>query len=326
MKTGIKNTVRSAIVTAIIALVAQFGGSPAAAQQPVAGRVEQAAFTRPASGDAVQRVQFARQAPSVGDAVEQTISLEMRLTMSMRQSDQIVGKNQNTVRTNQRRVVTATAVDDQRTTAVKVHYAAATKQVVTVDDSGAAMEPAAVPQPVQGKTYICRRESGENEQLVVTDSKGERPPTEELEIVSQQMQMVGRPNPLAQFLAGRTIAVGEKLELPSEVAKQIFNLGDRLGKVTKFTLTLQKVQSDQNVRCAVFRATVEAASSDSTQMRLEIEGPLVVDADTCRARQVSLVGPIGMSESRGTYSTAYQMIGTGRLNMSIASTYHDAGR
>ena len=56
------------------------------------------------------------------------------------------------------------------------------------------------------------------------------------------------------------------------------------------------------------------------------EGPLVIDVATCRAQKISLVGPIGMSETRGSYSTAYQVIGTGKLQMSIASTYRDAKR
>jgi hypothetical protein len=321
MKTGISTCFASlaAIVLAI------FFADIAAAQEPSGSRVQQAAFTRSGAGGA-QRIQFARQAAQVGDAVEQTIALDMRLTMTMRQGNDIVGKNQNNVRTNQRRTIIATAIEEGRTTAIKVSYGVATNQIVSGDVGAKANEPPAHPQPVQGKTYLCRREPGENGKLIVTDAKGERPPTEEYEIVSQQMQMVGRPNPLAQFLAGRVIAVGEKLQLPNEVAAQVFNMGDRLGKVTKFTLTLQKVQAESGVQCAVFLASVEAASHDSTQMRLEIEGPLVVEANTCRARQVSLIGPIGMSESRGTYSAPYQMIGTGRLNISIASAYHDAGR
>jgi hypothetical protein len=179
---------------------------------------------------------------------------------------------------------------------------------------------------VQGKTYICRRTSGENGELVVTDESGNRPPTDEYEIVAQQMQMVGRQNPLAQFLSGRTIAVGEKIELPNSVASQIFNLGDKFGKVSRFTLTLQKVQVEGGVTCAVFQANVEAVANAATQMRLEVEGPLAVDVATCRAQKISLVGPIGMSETRGSYSTAYQVIGTGKLQMSIASTYRDAKR
>jgi hypothetical protein len=80
------------------------------------------------------------------------------------------------------------------------------------------------------------------------------------------------------------------------------------------------------MECAVFLARVEAASSDSSQMRLQVEGPLVLQLDTCRAVRVDLSGPIGMSETRGSYSTAYQMIGTGQLKMRIASTYRDAAR
>ena len=111
------------------------------------------------------------------------------------------------------------------------------------------------------------------------------------------MQMVGRPNPLAQFLAGRTIGVGEKIELPIDVASQIFNLGDRFGKLRGSLSRCKKSNQRAALTCAVFQATVEAASNAATQMRLEVEGPLVVDVATCRAQRISLIGPIGMSET-----------------------------
>ncbi len=192
--------------------------------------------------------------------------------------------------------------------------------------AGAVAQYQPLPQPVRGKTYLCHREPGENGKLIVTDEAGNRPPTEEYDIVAQQMEMVGRPNPLAQFLVGRTIAIGEKLELPKDLASQIFNLGDKFGEVTRFTLKLQKVQSENGAACAVFLASVEAASSNASQMRLEVEGPLAVEVDTCRAVRIALAGPIGMSETRGSYSTAYQVIGTGRLQMNVASVYHEAQR
>ena len=67
---------------------------------------------------------------------------------------------------------------------------------------------------------------------------------------------------------------------------QIFNLGDKFGEVTRFTLTLRKVQTEDGATCAVFQADVEAASNAATQMRLEVEGPLVVDVATCRAHKI----------------------------------------
>jgi hypothetical protein len=61
-------------------------------------------------------------------------------------------------------------------------------------------------------------------------------------------------------------------------------------------------------------------------MRLELDGPLEVEANTCRAAKVDLTGPIAMSETRGSYSTSYQVIGTGQLKVSARSTYRDGPR
>jgi hypothetical protein len=298
--------------------------------------VRQTTFNEAADTAAQQQsIRFGRRPASVGDQTEQTSAVEMRLTLNMRRGNDLVGKNQTTVRTSQRRVITCTAVDAGRTSTVKVQYPEATKQVLGASDAGGAIAPdgksatpqsSSVAQPVQGKTYLCRREAGESGRLIVTDDAGNPPPTEEYEIVAQQMDMVGRANPLAQFLAGRSVAIGEKLELPKELAGKIFNLGDKFGEVTRFTLTLQKVAPENGANCAVFLASVDASSSGASQMRLQVEGPFVVEVDTCRAARINLVGPIGMSETRGSYSTAYQVIGTGRMQTTIASAYRDAQR
>jgi hypothetical protein len=325
-------------ITSLLTIVVVFGmASLALSQQPQLAddaSIKQAAFDRPAASTAPQQqVQFGRKAAGVGDEAEQSIALEMRMSLVVLRAREQVGKKQSTVRTRQRRVVTTTAVEEGRTTAVTVRYPEATKQVIGPPNNGdptsstsaeAPVESPPAPQPVQGKTYHCVREPGEGGKLVVTDEAGNVPPTEEREIVAQQMDMVGRPNPFAQFLAGRTVAVGEKLELPNDLAAQIFNLSDAFGEVTRFTLTLQKIQAEGSANCAVFLANVEAVSSDASQMRLQVEGPLVVQIDSCRAVRIGLVGPIGMSDTRGSYSTAYQLIGTGRLQMSIASTYREA--
>ena len=42
--------------------------------------------------------------------------------------------------------------------------------------------------------------------------------------------------------------------------------------------------------------------------------------------ELSLSGPIGLSETRGSYSTASHLFGTGRMNMRIASVYGTAKR
>jgi len=307
-------------VTAVVTFGITSAIAAPPSQPPATSADRPVTFNAPASPTATpQTVTFGQQDGHVGDRVEQKLSLAMKLTTSVRQGNQLMEKELTTVESNQRRTVTTTAVEAGRTMAVKVHFVEATKSLAVGESNSSTS-----PQEVQGKTYLCRREPGDSGKLIITDESGTMPTKEELEIVSQSMEMVGRANPLGEFLHGRTIAVGETVELPKEVADRVFNLSGKFGRVTRFDLTLQEV-TENNSR-AVFLARIDAGSNDASQMRLQVEGPIVVDVASCRTGQTSLAGPIGMSETRGSYSTTYQVIGTGRLQMSIASDYRDVRR
>ncbi len=327
MSTHVRNDLAQLVPlrAALIALV--FLPHAVGQQQPPTAppAVQPASFDRATPRDAGQTVRFGQRAARVGDEIEQTISLEMRLATSLRQGNELIQKNQTAVRSFQRRTVATTEVDRARAIAVKVRYHEANKQM-TSTDTRQADNGSAEPQPVQGKTYRCRREPGQNGKLLVTDDEGRIPPLNEYEIVAQGMEMVGRANPLAEFLGGRTMAVGETVALPKDLAERVFNLGSRFGEVVRFDLTLEKLETEEAAPRALFQAKIEAASNDSSQMRMQVEGPLIVEIDTCRAAHANLSGPIGMSEKRGTYSASYQLIGTGQLKMSVASAYRDAVR
>ncbi len=301
--------------------------------------VHQTSFdhNKPVADATTQSVTFGQQPLHVGDQSEQTVTVEMRMKLIMRRENELLGSHQSTVRTSQHRVVTTNAVEGDRVTAVAVQYPEATKQIVAAavpkpptTDGTATTETAAqyqpVAQPVQGKTYYCRREPGDNGKLIVTDEAGNTPPKEELDIVAPQMETVGRPNPLVQFLSGRTVTIGQQLDVPRDLASRIFNLGDKFGEISRLTLTLKSTRHDAGVDYANFVANVEATSHDASQMRLEVEGPLTVQVDSCRATDIHLVGPIGLSETRGSYSTACQVIGTGHLQLNIASAFHESTR
>jgi hypothetical protein len=311
-------TNQSHVIAAV--LVACFTALSAAAQDEQAVRT--AAFERAEPNSKEQSVRFSRRPARMGDKVEQTLSMEVRMATSIRKGNELGEKEHSKIRNQQQRTITATDITDGRTSAVRVHYLTATKEM-----TGIANE--TTDQPVSGKTYLCRRDpgsGGDDGKLVVTDDQGTLPSLEEYEIVASNMDMVGRPNPLAEFLAGRTMKTGQTIKLPLQIANQVFNLGEQFGDVSRFDLTVENVQSSGGTQCAVFNAKVEASSTGSSQVGLQVEGPLVVEADTCRAVKVNLAGPIGMSETRGSYSTAYQIIGTGQIKVSIDSNYHDAKR
>jgi hypothetical protein len=312
------------IVSATIAIA-----QPTAARNAPALRT--AAFEQVGQPSEPPPVTFGRYSPRVGDRVEQTVWLQMRLSTSLRQGNQLVIKDNTVMRSEQHRVVTTTDVDGSRPSAVNVHYLKATRQVAQSRNGlqhGPASTPldsSPVPQPVAGNTYHCRRGDG-NAALIVTDAQGKAPPSDEYEIVAENMETVGRVNPLADFLANRSVIVGDTLVLPQEAADRLFNLGKRFGAVKRFELTLREIITLEGAACAVFTASIEAASNDSSQMKLQVEGPLVVQVATSRAVRAELSGPLALSESRGTYSTAHQVIGTGNLTVRIASIYSAAAR
>jgi hypothetical protein len=302
-----------------------FALSAASAQQPAIDRnVRPASLDRVPARGLVSSVRFSRRAPQLGDQIEQTVSQDMSLTTVWRQGNQVASTTATSVRNHQRRLIATTDVEDGRAVAATLKYLEATKQAVDSEKPASAV-PGASPQtqPVAGKTYLCRREG---DKLVVTDEQGNIPPPAEFEIVTNHMEAIGRPNPLGEFLDGRTVAIGETLSLPLDVAGRLLGLSGEFGQLTRFDLTLREVRSENGAECAEFQARIEAASNDSSQMRLHVAGPLVVQVTTCRAIHSKFRGPIALSESRGSYSSRFQLISTGQLEMNLASTYRDAPR
>jgi len=303
---------------ACIAIAAESG-----AQSAYKPTVQAASFDRTAQADTGRSVCFGRREPQVGDQLEQTLSVAVQLDILLRQGTTVVERSKSAMRREQRRTVTTTHVDHGMTVAVLVRYTQARKESAAGSSTGKLGESTLAPQPVDGKTYRCRRDG---ETLLVTDEAGQIPPLAESEIVAQNMETLGRPNPLADFLNGKTLTVGQKLAVPNDVAEKLLGLGGEMGGVTRFELTLDNVNEIDGAACAEFRASIEAASNDSSQMRLVVDGPLVIQVDTCRAVAANFTGPIGMSETRGSLTATYQMAGTGKMTVGIASKYSDTRR
>src|SRR3954468_2989661 len=110
MKIGIKIAVERAATAAALVMILHVCN--AVGQQSPTSRVEQARFTQSASSNAVQKVTFARQPVHIGDEIEQSLGLDLRMKMTMRQANEMVGKNQTTVRTSQKRVLTTIEVEE----------------------------------------------------------------------------------------------------------------------------------------------------------------------------------------------------------------------
>ncbi|QDV72388.1 hypothetical protein [Botrimarina mediterranea] len=272
-----------------------------------------AALLAPSLGLA-ETATFGRRQSVVGDAVEQSVRLEMKLDTTMRQGTQVIDQDSSEVERVQRRLVTASSTREGRVVGAAVRFFEATS---THNGESAA-------DIVAGKTYHCER--GENDKLSVLTEKGTMPTLEEYALVVRAMETLGTASPLAEFLAGKTIAVGEKLDIPAELAQRALGFDKQFGTVDKFTLTLEELRDVEGLRVARFAADVEASATGSGQMGLFVEGVFEIEEPTCRMVSADLTGPIALSGQQGVGVTAHQVDSRGRMRMRLAARYRDATR
>lgn len=257
-------------------------------------------------------VTFGLRDAGVGDVLVQTVNVNVQLDTTVRDGDKVIEKNATQMTKVSQREIATQAVTAGRSVAVKLDYKTAERKI---NDS----QPE--PQPVAGKTYHCQRQG---EKLHITDATGSVPSFEEFEIVSAQMQALGKANPLGKYLAGKTFTVGQKLAVPKEVAAELLGLQKPFGTPSRFELTLKAIRTIDDQTCAEFHALVEAAANDGSQMRMIVEGPLVMQAASCRAVSAEFTGPVGMSETQGGRAGRLQVTGTGKLTIAINTKYTDA--
>lgn len=252
---------------------------------------------------------FTHRTPQVGEQRTQAVRFAMDMVLTTRQQGQVVGSSEQTVHRRQNRRLTILESTPGRVSKVKVTYDVAEQAVAQKGEPNVT-----VPQPVAGKTYIVARVDGE---LIVTDEQGRTPPPDELALVAAGMDAIGQANPLAQFLHGRSIAVGATVRLPNELAADLLGVGGAVGKVTRFELRLNEIRPVDGMPCAVFQTRIDAERTAGDGMAMQMQGLLVIEVDTCRTVAIDFSGPASMTETRGPADFPFTVTGQGTLKVAI---------
>ncbi len=260
-----------------------------------------------------QTVQFTQRPTNIGDLLIQDVRVELNFATIITQSDQVAHQSTNSMVRRQERGIEVLEVAIGRVRRAKVAYRTSQQKMQT----GSA-EAKMSSQPVEGKSYLVTRNG---EQLVITDLDGNIPPQDQYTIVSENMQTLGKPNPLAKYLLGRKFTVGQRIALPQQLAEQLLGLGDPFGKVQSFELELLGTETIDRQPCALFGVNVEAIAHDPGKMNLKIEGRMAIQLATCRTVTAELSGPIGMAAEEKTAQGSYQYSAEGRMKLDIHSTY-----
>ncbi|MEO2048878.1 MAG: hypothetical protein ABGX16_20160 [Pirellulales bacterium] len=279
-------------------------------------------------------VQFSQLPAQVGDRVGQELYVELNLNTTITQSRQVAHQSRHAIQRRQDRGIEILEVTMGRAHRAHVTYIKSgqvrleqkpnPKQTAGQDpEQTAGQDPEqaagqALPSPVEGKSYFVARQG---QQLLVTDQEGNIPPWDQYQIVLENMQTLGQPNPLARFLLGRKFTQGERIVLPQNLAEQLLGLNEPLGKVQHFELELSGTELIDGQSCALFTATIAAQALEYGEIGLNITGKLVIQMATCRTIAAELTGPIHMAAEEKTGQGSFLYKAAGDMRLSIHSTY-----
>ncbi len=267
------------------------------------------------------RVRFEQQATQVGDHVVQRIGAELNVATKIIQSGQVANESTSQMRRQQQRTIDVLEAAEGRVTRARASFQVSRRQTPENADPNDFS-----PQAIEGKTYLMQRTDGK---LNVTDAEGMIPPLDEYKLVIESLESVGQANPLAELLAGRSLAMGEKLLVPREMARTILGLGDQLGRVRRFELSLVKLDAVKSEKqsdgaatpAAVFKAQIQVEPTDSSPLMVTLAGQLSVDPASCRILAIDLSGPVTMTTVERTAGGIFQYSAAGELRMAMRSQY-----
>ncbi len=263
-----------------------------------------------------QEVVFQRQAAVRGDQSRQQLSCDLDLTMSIRQGGQIIQQQKQLVQRQQQRELTILQAQASVPQQAQVSYQ---DSVVTL--KSADQEPQSSKQPVTGKTYLVTRQG---DKLSITYPDGTQPPEAELIIVQENMDTFGLPNPIATFFDGRKVRVGQTLQLPTELARDLLGFAATGDAVSQFNLKLASIRPAASAQAspqAVFEITLKAQDPEATGVSMALTGQMIMEVQTCRSLAVTLTGPVVASEMHGPDGGQYELHSQGQIDVAVKADY-----
>lgn len=260
-----------------------------------------------------QELVFSHRPTQVGDVAQQTIQCNFDAERSIRQQNQLIDSSKQQLVRKQDRRLTVLQIQNGRTVKAELTYGQSQTQIRGADD-----ESIEATHPVANRSYLVENRNGE---LAITNMDGSQPTEEELTILNLHLETFGKPNPLAQFLNGKRIRIGQTVKVPEEVANELLGLTGNKGNTEKLVLRLATIKVVDGQRFGVFETLLRTSNKDENTMSLIMKGKLVVEASTCRTKAIALNGPVALSETRGPVQGRFMVSTNGTLNVSVSLSH-----
>ena len=269
-----------------------------------------------ANSVSIESITFSQEPARIGDRIAQLVNTSLDLESTIFQADQLANQSSSKMRRQQQRFIEVTKVDEGRVR--EAHVTFPISKLQTPESENPEQE---VTQPVEGKSYFVTRDGN---RLLVRDTEGSIPPLEEFEIVVGSLQTFGLPSPLAKFLLGRTLQLGDQLQVPPQIAAEMLGFDAHFGRVQNFEFLLQEFRMIDEQPCAIFQATIEAVGQPADPVKMKVEGQVIIQTNTCRTVSAELAGPISLSVTEQTQEGKFDYSALGKMRVAINSQYGHA--
>ena len=242
--------------------------------------------TATAAEPASHRFTYRAEAPGQRSVVTSLFDLKLKVSVA-KGGKTVLSVDQNHQR-RQDKLISVLAASEKGPTKIAVLYKKAEEE--KSDDGG---EGVVQKDPTAGKLYVIEHSDAKN---VVTDEEGQGVSEQQERIVLADNRDLGRPYPLARLLDGRTVKVGETIDLDGAKAAELIGLTERVGQVEKFTMKLTGTRSAEGFRCAVFDTKIRIKGKAINSL-VDVAGEYLIGIDNCRLVSLDLSGPVEVSGS-----------------------------
>ncbi len=267
--------------------------------------------TQTVAASGAERCRFRFVPARVGDISSLELDFLIDLKLTITQDGRELYRSVKSVERAQTRWTQVLAVQEDVVTEIAVRFDRAQESQVSENRPA---EP--VDEPVAGRTYTVARRG---EELLVSATDGSTPSKEEADYLARAMDAVGKPNALGRFLHGRELSSGDWIDVPEDVAREIFGFRDAVGEVASLKLALHETHTTARGRYAVLDAQMTARSPEEPYMAMRIEGQMQLDIDSCRLVGFVWEGPVTLSDKRGQGNDAMLLSGAGSLAVEMQS-------
>jgi hypothetical protein len=266
------------------------------------------------AGAPPQQYRFTYRPLAVGDTAHETSRFTIDLKTVRSQDGQVIDVNdQVAVREERSLVVRLTPTSGQ---SAKVRLTYEQSQQTTQPRAGSVQSSE---RPVAGKTYLAARQGRD---LLIADEQGQAPPDDEREIVSRTLENLGKPNPLGVFFNGRSMTVGERVQLPAEYAQKLLAAWDPALAKEPLEVILMGTERVDGELCALLHTPPGGAGG----RRSPVDGKFLIELATCRPAVVELRGPVNTSERLGSPGEEFDVRRKGKLQVAVHVEHERAAR